>query len=306
MRINRVLSDKEILDEFLKYLDKKDIEEYEKQRELQGTVNLKLESLILTIGRPSFLIQNSTFDSSTSKIWDKRLKPNSFKIENIISSVGRIELQNHLSYDWIGTGWVVADNIIITNRHVAEVFVEKNNDKFSFKLSAKNKRIKGSIDFKEEFNNPEENEFDIVEILYIEDTPNADVAFFRIEASNRDSVILPKKINLFNEQINKKYSVVTIGYPAYDTRCDPELMQKIFNNIYDSKRISPGELFPSGEVEWLLKHDCSTLGGSSGSVIIDINTGLAVGIHFAGKYLESNYAVSSFKIIEIMKKLGIK
>ena len=38
-------------------------------------------------------------------------------------------------------------------------------------------------------------------------------------------------------------------------------------------------------------HDCSTLGGNSGSVVLDLATGQAVGLHFAGRFLEANYAV---------------
>ena len=38
-------------------------------------------------------------------------------------------------------------------------------------------------------------------------------------------------------------------------------------------------------------HDCSTLGGNSGSVLLDLATGEAVGLHFAGRFLEANYAV---------------
>jgi endonuclease G len=43
----------------------------------------------------------------------------------------------------------------------------------------------------------------------------------------------------------------------------------------------------------VLLHDCSTLGGNSGSVLIDLATGRAIGLHFAGRFLEANYAVPS-------------
>ena len=40
-----------------------------------------------------------------------------------------------------------------------------------------------------------------------------------------------------------------------------------------------------------MTHDSSTLGGNSGSALIDVATGRVVGLHFAGRYLEANYAV---------------
>jgi endonuclease G, mitochondrial len=42
-----------------------------------------------------------------------------------------------------------------------------------------------------------------------------------------------------------------------------------------------------------LTHDCSTLGGNSGSVVLSLDTGQAVGLHFAGRFLEANFAVPS-------------
>ena len=38
-------------------------------------------------------------------------------------------------------------------------------------------------------------------------------------------------------------------------------------------------------------HDCSTLGGNSGSPIINTNTGSVVGLHFSGRYESANFAV---------------
>ena len=43
-------------------------------------------------------------------------------------------------------------------------------------------------------------------------------------------------------------------------------------------------------------HDSSTLGGNSGSAVIDIETGTVVGLHFAGRYLEANYAVPTHEL----------
>ena len=81
-----------------------------------------------------------------------------------------------------------------------------------------------------------------------------------------------------------------IGYPARDSRVpDAQLMQSIFGDVYDKKRLAPGQV-TEAQPDVLL-HDCSTLGGNSGSVVLDLATGEAVGLHFAGRFLEANYAV---------------
>src|SRR5262249_57803621 len=38
-------------------------------------------------------------------------------------------------------------------------------------------------------------------------------------------------------------------------------------------------------------HNCTTLGGSSGSVVFDLERGKAIGLHFSGSFLATNYAV---------------
>ena len=58
----------------------------------------------------------------------------------------------------------------------------------------------------------------------------------------------------------------------------------------DKKRRAPGQITKAKKQ--LVLHDCSTLGGNSGSVVLDLETGQAVGLHFAGRFLEANYAVS--------------
>src|SRR5262249_34036669 len=46
------------------------------------------------------------------------------------------------------------------------------------------------------------------------------------------------------------------------------------------------------------RHDCTTLGGNSGSVVLDLASGEAVGLHFAGLYQETNYAVQASLLAE--------
>src|SRR5262249_57348585 len=48
------------------------------------------------------------------------------------------------------------------------------------------------------------------------------------------------------------------------------------------------------------RHDCTTLGGNSGSVVFDLKGGKAVGLHFAGLYQESNFAVRATVLKEYL------
>ena len=40
-----------------------------------------------------------------------------------------------------------------------------------------------------------------------------------------------------------------------------------------------------------ITHDSSTLGGNSGSCLVDLDTQQVIGLHFSGRYLEANLAI---------------
>ena len=78
--------------------------------------------------------------------------------------------------------------------------------------------------------------------------------------------------------------VAVIGYPAKDSRTRiPDEMDRIFGSVYNVKRLAPGDVTAVSEQEQLVNHDCTTLGGNSGSAVLDLETGEAVALHFAGR-----------------------
>ena len=61
--------------------------------------------------------------------------------------------------------------------------------------------------------------------------------------------------------------VAVIGYPARDSRIpDQELMEQIFGDVFDKKRLAPGLVTRADRQT--VRHDCSTLGGNSGSAVV--------------------------------------
>jgi len=96
--------------------------------------------------------------------------------------------------------------------------------------------------------------------------------------------------------------VAVIGYPAFDPRNDANVQNTVFGGVYDIKRLQPGKIAERRSVASFGKnvlaatHDSSTLGGNSGSVVLSAKTGRVVGLHFAGVYLDANYAVPSAEL----------
>ncbi|HCU2052994.1 TPA: trypsin-like peptidase domain-containing protein, partial [Pseudomonas aeruginosa] len=97
-------------------------------------------------------------------------------------------------------------------------------------------------------------------------------------------------------------AVAVVGYPARDSRNDAGAMEDIFGNIYDVKRFAPGEVVGLPHDAWYLTHDCSTLGGNSGSAVLSIDGGEVVGLHFGGQFRKTNYAVKASVIRSLLAR----
>ena len=96
------------------------------------------ETIVLTIGRPVLDIQHGAtvvdIAEVESQIWKQRLTAANALLAPNIPAVGRIELSNHpRGVEWLGTGWLIRENIIVTNRHVAEAFGESDGQGFAFR-----------------------------------------------------------------------------------------------------------------------------------------------------------------------------
>jgi endonuclease G len=275
----------------------------------------EIERLIKPLKRPTVqLVGNEFKDIPEIDIegWKEKLEAAKPILNDVVPSVGRLELKNS-DLAWCGTAWLVADNIIVTNRHVAEVFITRKNTDLSFKLSSsnQNKIVKARVDFAEDLTG-EEQEFSIKEILYVATKDEADIAFFKIHGQDPFGKPLQgASIKLSDNLPSPGTEIVLIGYPARDSMAvSDENMRYVFQNSYGTKRLQPGLIIESRvfnstlPVGSIIFHDASTTRGNSGSVIIDLLSGKAVGLHFGGyENNTANYAVSSKVIKEKLESL---
>ena len=87
------------------------------------------ESIVMRRERPVLAIKENAAslifaDPVDSQIWSERLERAKPKLERAIKAVGRIELKGSW-IDWVGTGWLVHESILVTNRHVANEFAAR-------------------------------------------------------------------------------------------------------------------------------------------------------------------------------------
>jgi DNA/RNA endonuclease G (NUC1)/S1-C subfamily serine protease len=252
----------------------------------------QLETIVMRTGRPVLAIKRDeaqlTFDDADSAVWKSRLTAVRPQLVHAARAVGRIEVVGH-RLAWLGTGWLVAPETIVTNRHVATEFGRQSGTRFVFRRGLDGNAMRASIDLLEEVDREDSLTFELRQVLYIEDLDGPDLAFLRVDQIGGESPPTPIALA---ETSQPDDFVAVIGYPARDSRIpDIDLMDRIFGNVYDKKRLAPGQVLEP--VSGTLSHDCSTLGGNSGSVVLSLATGDAVGLHFAGRFLEANFAVSS-------------
>lgn len=265
-------------------------------RELSVDDVIRTEAIVHKTKRPSRLIKNGWFDSFVGEFeYLTSVAEISKHIKDAVPSIGRIDLPKHpLKYG--GTGFVVGKNLVMTNRHVAELFTTG--------IGLGGLTIKpwqpGEVDFKKEYGLESEG-FPLTSCVMVH--PYWDMALF---AADLPSEIAPLRLSTSSMEDLLNRDVVVIGYPAFDPeRNDPQVQQEIFEGKYNVKRIAPGRVAlrkkPIGSA-WLsgivnaLAHDSSTLGGNSGSAVLDVASGTINGLHFAGRYLVENYAVPGVEL----------
>jgi endonuclease G len=261
--------------------------------ETEDLPTLALETIVLRTGRPVLAVSNNepqlVFNEVESEVWKNRLIKAREGIIHAVSAVGRIELENNPRFDWVGTGWLVDEDIIVTNRHVASEFAREDGGRFTFR-SGPFGAMAASIDFLQEVDSSATNTFDIRDVLYIEPDKGPDIAFLRVRPRTGHKLATP--IALAKTPPSTEEQVAVIGYPARDSRVpETDLMDRIFGNVYNKKRLAPGQVIVIGKNE--IQHDCSTLGGNSGSVVLGLKSGEAFGLHFSGQFLKANFAVAA-------------
>ncbi|MDX1997458.1 MAG: serine protease [Thermoanaerobaculia bacterium] len=222
--------------------------------------------------RPTFLVRDGSFKVAASDPWAVALEAGRTALEAGFPAVGRIERGAPGSGSVVGTGILVSPDLLVTNRHVA---AELDLD------------VGARIDFRAEFDAPDGTVHPIAEILRLAPPEGPDIALLRLAAPAAHTAPL----RFAEAPAQKGQPLVCIGFPGFQHREKPDHaahQQRLFRGIYDVKRLAPGEVLALDDST--LAHDCTNLAGSSGSALLDLFTGLVVGLDYG--YLEGrNVAV---------------
>ncbi len=260
-----------------------------------GAFSARALSVVDGFKRPSLLIQQGAFEPPDSQAWIDLLNPHAADLARAIQAVGRIEVTNHARLSWVGTGVLVDDNVVATNRHVAEEFVARDGQGFRWRTAAPGVEVEPTIDFLEEYQGDSADQTRLSDVRYLANTDGPDLALLTIDGG----AVQASPLELGGETAAQEV-VAVIGYSWRESRVAPEVEEvytRIFGDIYNVKRLAPGMVTVAAGDE--VSHDCSTLGGSSGSAVVDLETGQLVALHKEGG-ISSNRAVPASVISELL------
>jgi V8-like Glu-specific endopeptidase len=251
-----------------------------------------LEAIVKTDGsRPTFLIREGEVDTKSSPLgtWGDTLDGDN-TLKDAITCIGRLNDPSS-SPGYQGTGILIQENLVMTNRHVLQKIARKSGDEWFLKPGT-------NIDFGHEFRGIESlDRRPLKKVVFVGsraivdpiDHSKLDVALIELEPATSET----RPLHIMSIDISKDWNasipaIFTIGYPFQPPRgvYSPTLLEQLFQQLYGYKRLAPGEpVRPSTSIsEWTVTHDATTLGGNSGSVIVVAGRSkIAAGLHYAGR-----------------------
>jgi DNA/RNA endonuclease G (NUC1) len=271
-------------------------------KQLNEAESFALEAIIIPDKRPAVLIQGGDFVIDNAS-W-KHIGTDAAKsvLKPAIAAICRVEIPGHPSLPYAGTGFLVGQNLLMTNRHVAEIF-SSGLGRRSISLIHE---MKTKVDFLREAGSDEKKLFQVAKVVMVH--PYWDMALLRIEDLPQEHPRLRLSLRAPEDMFDQ--DIVVVGYPASDPRNPPDVLNQVFGGVFQVKRLQPGKIGGSGATARFVRydynsydklvptmlHNASTLGGNSGSAILDPVTGDVIGLHFAGEYLKFNCGVPAFEL----------
>lgn len=263
---------------------KKALEKLREGKALDAEDANTFEAIILPGKRPVAVIRDDRIASLPSGEFSTLLQgATRARIEKTFRSIGCVLVPSDPRIPYGGTGFVVGKGLVMTNRHVARLFTE----------GVGTKRLAyspGAAAFTPKREAPSASDspsFEVRRVVMVH--PYWDMALLEVPDLDAPALALATD--------TPSTMVAVVGYPAFDPRNNVDVQKQVFDGVFDVKRVAPGYATGRREVQSFenrvraLTHDASTLGGNSGSAVLDVNTGAVLALHFAGRYLESNYAV---------------
>lgn len=242
---------------------------------LELVVRLMRPAVMTNQGVPAPLPAYGSREPELGQLWE------SFRVRAgaLVPSVGRIDdaAERH-----VGTGFVVAPDLVLTNRHVLSMISYGTNE-----------MIQGAtINFQREYDAADTGRaINLTGVAAVHD--ELDLALLR-------AARLPPSLPRDGSTLAPDAWLVAVGYPG--EVLPPPVHAAVFQGSLGVRRTSPGVVRNSSAR--MIRHDCSTMGGSSGSPLLALDTGAVVGVHYEGRSAYENHAIPIAHVDSMLSGAG--
>ena len=286
-----------------------------------------LEAVILTDGtRPSLTVTGGFVDLANPEIgdWDQPFGQFGAAMKGVVAAVGRVNIPTSVGF--AGTCFAVGADLVVTNRHVLEEIARQDGNG-SWTLIHPDAT---TIDFVAEANAESSTATKVLSVAFAGPDPinrqinfaHLDLAVLRVDPGGG----LPAAVKLESDPdaVEESRELYLVGFPArpnthhgegapragYESS---EVMASVFKWKFGVKKLAPGRVDKApGELagdakQWVFTHDASTLGGNSGSAVVDlsIDGSRIIGLHFGGVARKENWSHAVARIEEFRQAVNL-
>jgi hypothetical protein len=258
-----------------------------------------LHAFVHLVARPALRVFEGDVPSPPAN-W-RPVEQNRPVIRHRLPGVGRLDTAQR---NPCGTGWFIAQNLIITNNHVVAALCgvdvhhdpswRKKLDALAPTHSALWEQTPAARPVWDPRDSPPEGAGAVGAVRKIRALHSQfDAALLEVEGvPNSGQLALP--ITTVGPGPSG-LEVYLAGYPApFVGTTHPAVLKLLFGGPSKAvpKRLSPGRILGAEAKE----HDASTLGGSSGSPVVAFSDHLVRALHYSGRYAEANFAVPFWRL----------
>lgn len=259
-----------------------------------------LQAIVEVIGRPALRyvdgrVQLPPTLTGENEFWHVFIATARSKINRVSASVARVAIeQPGGGVEQLGTAWRLGPDLLVTNRHVvAPLVVEASRPPGEWTLNTARTVI---ADFAVTESATQPGRFLVAELMYCADESSIDFAVLRLQAANGVPASLPVDVSLEALGVSTpsisgsapetgRSAIYVVGHPYREFASSASV--EVFGVADGSKRCSPGYITAFDAGQPLFEHDCSTLGGNSGSCVFSKELHRVVGLHIGGQDVQS-------------------
>lgn len=271
-----------------------------------------LEAIVLLEGRPAMRYRDGRVEmpvGDDNERWMTFVATARSKINAASAKVGQVALAlPDGSAHPLGTAWRAGDDLVVTNRHVAAELAGGTAAAPHTWTLANDRR--GVVLFNATDGATDARRFGIAELAYCADEPEIDFAVFRLDAGNTPlpaPLTLDWRIQSLGANAAGAFSfkgreIYIVGHPYRPFSSDAVVT--VFQRADGLKRCSPGKVTLVRDADLSFEHDCSTLGGNSGSCVLSVAEHKVVGLHYAGADVDPISGMGRANLALALSRLG--